>query len=60
MNAIEPRIAARLADGVYGIRDNDNIARGIAARGVSGLNDLFDIEQATIAKGVSGAGLFSA
>jgi len=59
MNAIEPKIAARLADGVYGIRDNDNVARGIAARGVGGLSDIFNIEQGIIAKGVSGTGAFN-
>ena len=56
MKSLEPLIAAKLADGVYGIREDNNVARGIAGRGVSGLNEFFDIGSAVIAQGVSGMG----
>lgn len=59
MKPLEPKIAARLADGVYGIKDDNNVARGIAARGVRGLNDIFDLGTATVAQGVSGVGRIS-
>ena len=59
MNSLEPLLAANLADGVYGIRDNSNIARGIAARGVSGLGDIFDLGDGIISEGTTGIGPIS-
>lgn len=56
MGTLTPLIAANLADGVYGIRADNNVARGIAGRGVSGLNEFFDLESEIIAPGVSGIG----
>jgi len=56
---LDPATAAKLADAVYGIRADDNIARGIAARGVKGLENDFDIGAAIIAQGTSGAGVIS-
>lgn len=53
---LDPATAAKLADAVYGIRADDNIARGIAARGVRGLENDFDIGAATLAHGTTGAG----
>jgi len=58
VSALSPLLAAKLADAVYGIRDDDNVARGIAARGVSGLGDTFDLGSATIAQGTTGAASF--
>lgn len=58
MNELPPVLAAKLADAVYGIREDDNVARGIAARGVRGLGDFFDLGSATIAQGATGAGPF--
>ena len=58
MNQLSPLLAAKLADAVYGIRDDDNVARGIAARGVRGLGDTFDLGSATIAQGTTGAASF--
>lgn len=56
MNELSPLLAAKLADGVYGIRDDDNVARGVASRGVKGLDDVFDLGSAVIAQGTTGAG----
>lgn len=56
---LDPATAARLADAVYGIRADANIARGIAARGVKGLENDFDIGAAIVAQGTTGAGFLS-
>lgn len=56
---LDPTTAAKLADGVYGIRNDGNVARGMAARGVSGLDNDFDIAGAVILQGASGMGVIS-
>lgn len=59
MDCIKPGVAARLADGVYGIREQSNVARGMAIRGVKGLDDHFDLAKTKVASGISGAGVVS-
>lgn len=59
MNQIEPGVAARLADGVYGIREQNNVDRGMALRGVTGLDEHIDFSKTKVASSVSGVGSFS-
>lgn len=56
MTSLSPALSAQLADGVYGIRTQSNVARGFAARDVSGVENSFDMGSATVLTGASGVG----
>ncbi len=54
MPALSPQLSAQIADGVYGIRTQSNVARGFAARSVAGVENSFDFGSATVLSGISG------
>jgi len=54
MTALEPSLAADIANGVYGIREIDNLARAFQSRQVGGLEQHFDVGSSRIVGGISG------
>jgi pimeloyl-ACP methyl ester carboxylesterase len=61
--SVTPSLAAKLANGVYGIREMDDIesvAEGFARRQVTDLDGEFDLETATIVQGVTGGRVLNA
>lgn len=56
MPSLSPVLSAQLADGVYGIRTQSNVARGFAQRNIRGVEGSFDFGSATVLTGSSGIG----
>jgi len=54
MTALEPSLAADIANGVYGIREIDNLPRAFQSRQVGGLEQHFDVGGSRILGGQSG------
>lgn len=54
MTALQPRMAADIANGVYGIRDIDRIPDAFVSRGVGGLENHFDLGRTNMVTGRTG------
>ena len=59
MPTLATKLSAQLADGVYGIREQSNVARGFASAQVSEVGEAFDFGSARVLTGISGRGASS-